>query len=379
MPNRAGGDDRFRLVVDASPAAMIMVDPEGRIEFANAETGRMFGYAVEELIGQSIDVLVPVHSRMALAGLREGFVDNPSARPTGAGPDLNGMRKDGAEFPVEIALTPIAAENGPILLATVVDVTARRQEELERAQRAAELEQANERLTQFAYVASHDLQEPLRKIAVFAGLLDEAIAKSDAADVARATAVISMSAVRARRLVENLLTYSRATRGETNVQPLDLCAEVEAALNDLSAAIEESGAEVRVDVPPVVVRADRAQLGRLIQNIISNAIKYHKPDHPPVIDIRAGLLAQRMARLSITDQGIGFEEKFAKEIFEPFKRLHDHKHYPGTGIGLAICKAIADRHGWALGVNARPGHGATFHVTLQGSARPAAGPPITNS
>ena len=379
MPNPTGGDDRFRLAVDASPAAMIMVDPEGRIEFANAETGRMFGYAVEELIGQPVDGLVPVRLRAAHVGLRRSFFANPTSRPMGVGRDLNGTRKDGTEFPVEIALTPIAVESGPIVLATVVDITARRQTELQLAQRAAELEQANERLTQFAYVASHDLQEPLRKIAVYAGLLDEATAKSEAADVARATSVISTSAVRARRLVENLLTYSRATRGETNVQPLDLRAEVEAALNDLSAAIEESGAEVRLEVPPIVVRADRAQLARLIQNIVSNAIKYQKPDHPPVIDIRAGLVAHGMARLSIADHGIGFEEKFAKEIFEPFKRLHDHKHYPGTGIGLAICKAIADRHGWALGVSARPGQGATFHVTLQGSARPAAAPAVTNS
>ena len=227
MSSGTGSDNRFRLAVEASPAAMIMTGPDGLIEFANAETERMFHYTVEELIGRSIDELVPQRMRGAHAGLRRGFLASPSKRPMGAGRDLNGVRKDGMEFPVEIALTPIDSESGLIVLATVVDITARRRSETELAQRASELELANERLTQFAYVASHDLQEPLRKIAVYAGLLDEAIAKSDAADVARATSVIASSAVRARRLVDNLLTFSRVTGSETQLQPLDLRAEVE--------------------------------------------------------------------------------------------------------------------------------------------------------
>ncbi len=364
MPSGTGSDSRFRLAVEASPAAMIMTGPDGLIEFANAETERMFGYSVEELIGRSIDELVPARMRGAHSGLRRGFLASPSKRPMGAGRDLNGVRKEGMEFPVEIALTPIDSENDLIVLATVVDITARRRSETELAQRASELELANERLTQFAYVASRDLQEPLRKIAVYAGLLDEAIAKSDAADVARATAVIASSAVRARRLVDNLLTFSRVTGSETQLQPLDLRAEVELALSDLSEAIEETGARVRIDIPPIVVPADRAQLGRLMQNIVSNAIKFHKPGAAPAVEIRATLLDRGRARLSIADDGIGFEEKFAKEIFEPFKRLHDLKQYPGTGIGLAICKAIADRYGWTLDVKSRPGEGATFFITL---------------
>ena len=364
MPMSAQGDERFRLAVDASPAAMIMVDANGLIEFANAETERMFGYASFELIGQSIDILVPSRSRNAHAALRSGFLANPSARPMGAGRDLYGTHKGGREFPVEIALTPIEAEFGPITLATVVDITGRRRAEEELAQRAADLEIANERLTQFAYVASHDLQEPLRKIAVYADLLGKAIERSDKGDIARATSVIQNSAVRARRMVQNLLTFSRVTGSETRLEPLDLRAEVELALSDLSASIEETGARIAVDVPPTVVRADRAQLGRLIQNIVSNAIKYHKPGTAPAIEIRTTPVDRGQTTLSIADDGIGFDEAFARQIFEPFKRLHDIADYSGTGIGLAICKAIADRYGWPLGVRSRPGEGATFTVTL---------------
>jgi PAS domain S-box-containing protein len=364
MPTSAQGDDRFRLAADASPAAMIMVDANGLIVFANAAAERMFGYAIFELIGQSIDILVPSRSRAAHAGLRRGFFAHPSARPMGANRDLYGTRKDGREFPVEIALTPIEADHGSIALATIVDITARRKAEEELARRAADLEIANERLTQFAYVASHDLQEPLRKIAVYADLLEKAIARSEAVDVARATSVIKNSAVRARRLVENLLTFSRVTGSDTDVQPLELRREVELALSDLSASMEETGAQITINIPPIVVRADRAQLGRLVQNIISNAIKYHKPGAAPSIELRAAPVGRAQATLSITDHGIGFDEKFAKQIFEPFKRLHDMAEYSGTGIGLAICKAIADRYGWTIGVRSRPGEGATFTVTL---------------
>ena len=229
---------------------------------------------------------------------------------------------------------------------------------------ADDLEIANQRLAEFAYVASHDLQEPLRKIAVYSGLIEEAIAKSDQDEVARATGVIASSAVRARRLVDNLLTFSRATSSETHAQPLDLRAEVEIVLSDLSAAIEETGAQVSVDIPPVTVPADRTQLGRLIQNIVSNAIKYHKPGASPAIDIRAAPAGAARVMLSITDKGIGFDENFAGEIFQPFKRLAGTTQYAGTGIGLAICKTIADRYGWTIGVRSRPGQGATFTVAL---------------
>ncbi len=357
-------DHRFRLAVDASPAAMIMVDADGKIEFANAETFRAFGYSIDELLGKPIDMLVPSRTRPAHAKLREGFFAHPSNRPMGAGRDLYGTRKDGAEFPVEIALTPIDEADGVNVLATIIDITARRKAELDLAQRASELELANERLTQFAYVASHDLQEPLRKIAVYAGLLEEAVKASDAAGAVRATSIISASAVRARRMVDNLLTFSRVGGAETHTQPLNLRAEIELVLTDLSAAIDETGATVHLEVEPVIVPADRVQLGRLIQNIVSNGIKFHKVGATPSLTIRSTRVGRSQVRVSIADEGVGFDEKFASEIFEPFKRLNSVKDYDGTGIGLAICKAIADRYGWKLTARSRLGEGSTFEVTL---------------
>ncbi len=356
--------DRFRLAVEASPAAMIMVDAEGAIEFANAQTARMFGYPVGELVGQSIDRLVPSRLRREHESLRRGFLRSPTKRPMGVGRDLNGTRKDGSEFPVEIGLTPIDGGEGGIVLATIVNITERRKAEIELAEHARGLERANEQLTQFAYVASHDLQEPLRKIAVYAGLLEEAVKTADAAGAARATSLISASVARARRLVDNLLTLSRVGSSEAQAQPIDLRAEVESALGDLSEAIGEANVTVTLDVEPVVVRAERSQLGRLIQNIVSNAIKYRKADVAPEIAIRSERVAPRGVRLAVSDNGVGFDQDLAHAIFQPFKRLHNSGGAPGSGIGLAICKAIADRNGWTLAARSRPGEGATFEVTL---------------
>ncbi len=356
--------DSFRLAVESSPAAMIMADPHGLIQFANAETERMFGYALDELIGQSIDRLVPARLRGRHAALRRGFFAAPSKRPMGAGRDLKGTRKDGTEFPVEIGLTPIETETGPIVLATVVDITARRKAETDLAQRARELELANERLEQFAYLASHDLQEPLRKIAVFAGLMEQAVARSDRAEIGRVTEVIGASVARARRLVDNLLTFSRAINDESALQPLDLRQEIELALSDLSESIHAAGARIGVEAPDVVFDADRAQFARLFQNIVSNAIKYRKPDRAPIVEVRVTRTDPSSVQMAISDNGIGFEEKYAKEIFEPFKRLHAMQDYPGNGIGLAICKTIADRYGWSISVASQPGEGTTFFVTF---------------
>lgn len=360
------GDDHFRLAVESAPAAMIVSTADGVIQFANAETERMFGYRSDELIGRSIDILVPARLRQAHATLRQSFFANPSKRPMGVGRDLKATRSNGTEFPVEIGLTPIETEAGTIVLATVLDITARREAENALSQRAAELERANERLAQFAYVASHDLQEPLRKIAAFSDILEQAISSANQTDMSYANSVMRSSALRARELVDDLLTYSRTINDVQHLQDLDLRDEIELALNDLSETINEAKAEIKIEVPHIAFRADRSQFARLTHNIVSNAIKYRKPDQSPKVEILATTSnsASEHVTIAFADNGIGFEGKYAQMIFEPFKRLHPKAQYPGTGIGLAICKSITDRHGWRISVKSQPGEGATFFVTL---------------
>lgn len=368
---KVGGidDDCFHLAVESSPAAMIMTDGEGIVRFANAESERMFGFPQEELIGQSIDLLVPAPLRRNHASLRGGFLTSPSKRPMGAGRDLKGTRRDGTEFPLEIGLTPIQTGAGLIILAIIVDITGRWEVENALARRAAELERANERLAQFAYVASHDLQEPLRKIAVFSSLLDEAIACANQEEMAHANTVIRTSALHARALVDDLLSFSQTINSEQQLQVLDLGEAIESALTALSESIIETNSRINIDMPRVAFEADRSQFERLIQNIVSNAIKYRKPGRGAKVEITADPLDEFSVCLTIVDDGIGFEEKYAQVIFEPFKRLHTKAEYPGSGIGLAICKAIADRHEWRISVKSRPGDGATFFFVLPTSSQ----------
>jgi PAS domain S-box-containing protein len=358
------GESYFRLAIEALPAAMIFVGADGTIQYANAETRRMFGYGAQELLGRSIDVLVPARLRHIHAALRDGFFTEPSQRPMGVGRDLKATRRDGREFPVEVGLTPIETPGGPVVLATVIDITARREVEASLAQRAAELEKANERLAQFAYIASHDLQEPLRKIAAFSDLLEQAVANGDAEDRDTAMRVIRTSAMRARELVDDLLIYSHMINDAQQLQDVDLRCEIELALEDLSEAINETKAKIEIDVPEATIRVDRSQMARLLLNILSNAIKFRKPERTAWVRILGSRLPNGKLRLAIIDNGIGFDAKYADAIFKPFVRLHTKAQYPGTGIGLAICKSIADRHGWELAIDSRPGEGATFLLTL---------------
>lgn len=358
------GDSHFRLAVESSPAAMIVTSHDGIIQFANAQTEHMFGYPAEELAGQSIDILAPARLRQCLALLRQSLIDAPDKRPMSAGRDLKARRRDGSEFPVEIGLTPINSSTGLLLLFTALDATPRHEAESNLAQRANELERANQRLDRFAYVASHDLQEPLRKIIAFSELLEQAIASTNQSEMIYANHVIRTSALRARELVNDLLTYSRTINDEQQLRIIDLREEIQLALDDLSELIQETGSSTEIDVSHVAIRADRSQFARLMHNIISNAIKYRKPNHISKVCITATRLDGDAIRLAIIDDGIGFEAKYADAIFEPFKRLHTRTQYSGTGIGLAICKSIVDRHGWSISIDSAPGAGATFFITM---------------
>ncbi len=328
------GDELFRLAIEASPAAVIVTDVQGRIRFANAETLRIFGYRASELLGMTINALIPRNLRENHAQLHRDFFRNPSKRAMGVGRDLRAVRRDGTEFPVEIGLTPIETTKETFVLATVLDIEARRESEAALARRAAELERANARLAQFAYVASHDLQEPLRKIAAYAKLLDQAMASANQAEVFRAKDVIRASALRARELVDDLLTYSRTINDVLEPSVLDLRNEIDSALVDLSQLISETGSEIDNRAPHLTFEADRSQFARLLQNIVSNAVKYRKPNEIAKVRILVDPIETGGICISIVDNGIGFEAKYATMVFEPFQRLHSQAKYPGTGIGL---------------------------------------------
>ncbi|MBG0808898.1 PAS domain S-box protein [Methylosinus sp. H3A] len=348
MPEAATADDWRRLVFDETVAGLVLIDQFGTITGANAWACRMFGFEAEaEIIGMPIFRLLPEASPL----------------DAGLGLGLEGVRRDGVRFPVDARFTMIERDDETIFLATVVDLRGTSAEEAALIARAEELERVNERLARFAFVASQDLQEPLRKIAVFGDLMEEAILRGDNDEIVHANAVMRFSALRARALVQDLLSFSRIVNDELELASLDLRAAIELSLAALSPTIAETKARVEIDLPAVAIEADATQFQRLVQNILANAIKYRKPGEPATIDIRA-FRDEASLCLAIADDGIGFEAQYAQKIFEPLKQLHSKVEYPGSGVGLAICKAIADRHGWRLSVEAQPGLGATFFIVL---------------
>ncbi len=237
-----------------------------------------------------------------------------------------------------------------------------------RRQIEAELKRSNAELEQFAYVASHDLQEPLRMVASYVQLLARRYRGKLDGDADEFILFAVDGATRMQALINDLLAYSRVgTKGKLFL-PTDLDSVLDDALANLSVRLRETNAEVARDPLPEVL-ADSGQLIQLFQNLIGNALKFVADGHPHV---RVAVTSDDgLVRISISDDGIGIDPRFEKRIFEVFQRLHTREEYPGTGIGLAVCRKIIERHGGRIWVESEPGRGATFHFTLQPAGRVA--------
>jgi PAS domain S-box-containing protein len=357
---------KFELAVEACPSGILMIDASGTIVLVNAELERQFGYDRSELTGKSIDMLLPVRLHQAHAQHRTKFNDAPSVRAMGAGRDLYGRRKDGSEFPVEIGLNPIKAAGGAMVLATVIDITGRKQAENAVEAQNAQLRRSNAELEQFAYIASHDLQEPLRMVANFTELLQDRYRDQLDERAHKYIGYAVEGAKRMQNLVRDLLAYSRVTSVEKVLKPVDSGAVVAAVIERLSATIVESGTKIHVHPLPVVV-SDELELGQVIQNLISNAVKF-RSDRAPRIDIAAER-KDGMWRFSVADNGIGIDAKFSERIFQMFQRLHERGKFDGSGIGLAIAKKIIERHGGRIWFVSSLGQGTTFFFTLPAQDR----------
>lgn len=358
---------KYRGLLEAAPDAMVVVSQEGEIVLLNVQAEKQFGYRRDELVGQKVKNIIPegFAERLIADALRSA--EDALAQQIGTGIELSGRRKDGSEFPIEIMLSPLESAEGILVTAAIRDITKRKKAEAHLLQKMVELSRSNEELGHFANIASHDLQEPLRMVASYTQLLSKRYKGKLDSDADEFIGFAVDGASRMQRLIQDLLEYSRVgTQGKELVNAS--CEEaLQQALVNLSGVIEESGAQVTHDPLPAVF-ADEMQLVQLFQNLIGNGVKYQSPGIPRV-HISAVKNGEAKWIFSVKDNGLGIDPQYFEKIFGMFQRLHKREEFAGTGIGLAICKKIAERHGGSIAVESQPGKGSTFRFVLTGSGK----------
>jgi PAS domain S-box-containing protein len=360
-------ESRYRGLLEAAPDAMVVVNPGGEIVLLNVQAEKQFGYSRDELVGQKVKNIIPVGfaERLVADALRSA--EDALAQQIGTGIELTARRKNGSNFPIELMLSPLESADGILVTAAIRDITTRKKAEAHLLDKVEELNRSNEELGQFAYIASHDLQEPLRMVASYTQLLSRRYKGKLDADADEFIAFAVDGASRMQRLIQDLLAYSRVgTKGQDLLKVSSENALQQALIN-LRGAIEASGALVTHDPLPTVM-ADEMQLVQLFQNLVGNAIKYQSSGIPKVHISASGNSAKKWV-FSVKDNGLGIDPQYFEKIFGMFQRLHKREEFAGTGIGLAICKKIVERHGGSISVESQPGHGSTFSFALANSER----------
>ena len=359
-------ESRYRGLLEAAPDAMVVVNGRGEIVLLNVQAEKQFGYSRDQLLGHQVTSIIPegFAERLIADGLRT--TAEALAQQIGMGIELIGRRRDGSQFPIEIMLSPLENTDGILVTAAIRDITARQTAEAHLLQKVEELNRSNEELGQFAYIASHDLQEPLRMVASYTQLLSRRYKGKLDSDADEFIAFAVDGANRMQRLIQDLLAYSRVGTAGRELVATSSEQALRVALTNLGGAINERGAVVTHDQLPAVV-ADEMQLVQLFQNLVGNAIKYQPPGIPRVHI--AAARAERKWIFSVSDNGLGIDSKYTERIFGMFQRLHKRGEFAGTGIGLAICKKIAERHDSNITVESTVGSGSTFRFALLGSER----------
>src|ERR1700723_582481 len=358
-------EGRYRGLLEAAPDAMVVVNQKGDIVLLNVQAEKQFGYRRDELVGQRMKNIIPAGfaERLIADALRS--TEDALAQQIGTGIEITGRRKDGTEFPIEIMLSPLESAEGVLVTAAIRDITTRKVAEAHLLYKVEELNRSNEELGQFAYIASHDLQEPLRMVASYTQLLARRYKGRLDSDADEFITFAVDGANRMQGLIQDLLAYSRVGTKGKELRETSSEEALQRAILNLRGAIADSGAMVTHDLLPPVL-ADETQLVQLFQNLIGNAIKYQNSGVPR-IHISAIKNGGGKWTFSVRDNGLGIDPQYFERIFVMFQRLHKREEFAGTGIGLAICKKIVERHGGEISVQSQPGKGSTFSFALAGS------------
>ena len=371
---------RFRSLLEAAPDAMVICRPDGIIALVNSRTESLFLLKRAELLGQNIRQLLP-DWRHEETHFKVDETDPLVANALLADREFLAIRADGTTFPAEVSVSLLRSEEGPLITSSIRDISERRKAELARQaaeaqirelnahleervlERTEDLLRSNDELAQFAYVASHDLQEPLRTVCIYSQLLAKRYRDQLGPEANEFIAYITESASRMENLIRDLLDFSKLdSRGSDHFVKTSCDSALDDALGDLHVRIQETGTVVTRGPLPCVF-GDSVQLSRLFQNLIMNSINYRSVA-TPTIDISCARQEDHWV-ISVRDNGIGLEPEYADKIFGIFRRLHTRSERSGNGMGLAICKKIVTRHGGRIWVESKLGEGATFRFTVR--------------
>ena len=353
----------YRSVAELSPIALILVNDQGIIVYANRFSESIFGYSKEEMVGKKVEILIPGRFAENHIIHRSNYLFKPEPRKMGMGRDLFALKKNGEEFPVEVGLNVIDTEQGKHILTSLIDITDRKKNENLLKEHSKRIEEKNYELEHFASIVSHDLQEPLNTIQSFIELLavnkEHNIHDNDEFYLE----YIKQSADRMKNLILVLLEYSRL--GNQDDKTAVSCNKlVSGVLKDLSNLIKETGSTIHVGELPEL-HASETELRVVFQNLITNAIKFSsKNQQKPIIEINAQMSDSHW-QFSIKDNGIGIDPEHHDKIFIIFQRLNSRNDYDGMGIGLAHCRKIIERNKGKIWVDSKEGEGSIFHFTIE--------------
>jgi PAS domain S-box-containing protein len=353
--------DLVRSVLDSAPDAMIVIDAQGRILFANRQVEALFGHSPAQIVGAKVELLLPERFRARHTGHREGYAGNVRVRPMGAGLDLFGMRKDGTEFPVEISLSPIGKGSETMVAAAIRDVTERKQAEQALREARREAEHANLAKSRFLATASHDLRQPLQTLGLLNGALQRMIRDNECRDVLKEqdTAIDAMS-----RLLNALLDISKLESGAIKLERADFAVApmFEALRRDFSGVAASKGLRLSVDAPRAFVHSDAALIGQVLRNLLSNAIKYTVQGSVELRCVRR----DGQLRLEVRDTGVGIAADQVGLIFDEFYQVgvSPNSSRDGYGLGLSIVQRIVKLLDIRIEVSSVPGQGSVFAIEL---------------
>lgn len=360
-------DHSYRVFIEQMTEGAVTLNSKGDIQYCNSSFAGMVAHPLANVIGEPFMSFIAEDSKIDFNSLLEKSWKNDCKGET-----VLAINNDGT-IPVQLSLTALNFEEGMSLSIIITDLSTQKQAQKLLEKNNRELEVSNNDLQQFASVASHDLQEPLRKIQVFSSLIKDRQAEL-APDIIPYLDKIIESSSRMRTLIVDILSYSRLSAKDIAVQQVDLNELLKELIYDFDIIIEEKQAILNISKLPVIL-ANKGQIRQVFQNIISNALKFSKPGSPPVIDISCKYITEKnfygaeapdgpFCLIRIKDNGIGFDEKYVSNIFALFERLNSKDAYPGTGIGLAIAKKIIDKHDGLITAASKEGNGAEFMIVL---------------